>query len=483
MTDPVREFEPVAFQNWTEKGSQSCSAMCVADCDGDGEEEILLVGQNIDANNINGELRVIKFQPPGKLVLAGRHKETARYTPVECVCAADVDNDNRIEIITGGCKQISWESRPSAHLQVLVWDGDKLHVKAERIWLPDPEFIQKKSSIPIYITGATITSVVVDDIDQDGNMEIVCGGILFVRVGYPDYNQIDLNIAWVEIFDWTQPLATRRYPKVQHAFWDLHSSDDPFPLENNNVSDVACADIDNDGSIEIITVGNTEWGGELYAWGVRQGDAGLELFRKAERRWYDWGAGSKFFGSLRVRVGNLRGEQGLPEIATGASAYIGGVYYGSSLLSRYDADMRIWRLFGWSFHHVTGGVFPIKSPSGHFLRSGCSAIFIADIDGDRQNELLSVHDIRVPRSDTVSLGCVIAWDPKKDWSSAPREENWKRKFIFGIDSEDGEALPTFLSGIWATDIDHDGRIETILSGGYGRPLESGVSGVFAAIIR
>lgn len=489
MTGSISGFTPVAFQDWKEAKFQECHAMCVADCDGDGRDEIILCGITTEFPDFLAELRVVRFQPPDRLVQVGRAAWRGSGSAMaSAVCAADVDNDGRVEIVVAGAtyRRVRGGYPFQAQLRIMQFADSGLKTVDELTWTPDEDLIRKNLHAPFTVVGAFLQTVTVADVDGDGRPEIVCGGSVTVTVNHPAAPQSRYTLPWIEVFDWTRGAATRRRAKYRHFFWPGMEDPQGVPRGNAFVTDVACADIDADGAVEIVSVGNDEFSGELRSWGIRQGDAGPELHRKHSRDWpgvWGWSDGPNPI-ALRLRIDDLYRERGGLDVVTGGGAYDKGWGHGTEPFpphsELFHADMRVWRPGSTIFIEKTGDLFWFKQSWLDFNRSGCRALCSADIDGDGRTEVLSLHEARPPVGGSPTYATILAWKTDESWSRAWGDIMWKRKWTFGIQNHSGRTLDTRSAGIWAGDIDGDGQVETVFSGYYADGVERGV---FAGVVR
>lgn len=489
MSGAVPEFTPVAFQDWKEEEFQECWAMGVADVDQDGTPEILLTGWtgNWSTPGVSGELRVVRFQPPDRLVQVGRITWPGHGAAFgHAVCAADVDMDAKVEVVVVGGTYRPDATDPGiqAHLRVMTFDGVAFQIDDEMTWHPDVSAIKRHLDAPATVVGSALDAVTVADIDGDGRPEIVCAGSVVIEIDDPALRQDYYNLAWIEVFDWTRSAASRRTPKLRHVFWPGMDNWAGIPVSDIRLTDVGCADIYGDGQIEIVTVGYNDVSAELCAWGVRQGDQGLELRLIDEASWpYRGSTHGHNPLLLHLRIDELLGERGALEIVTGGGQYVQRRTLAEPNPTHSDrvaADMGIWRPLPHWMYREMHQVHSFTVSGLDFQRSGCEGVFSADIDGDGQTEVVSVHEARPPVGGSPMYGHVIAWDPTRARYLAHWDDSWKRALSYGIENAAGDTLETKSAGVWSGDIDGDGRVETVLSGYY---ADRGERGVWVGMVR
>ena len=147
------------------------------------------------------------------------------------VCYADVDEDNDMEIVIGGWAYQSSSSRYKGQLSVWQWNGiDSL--KMENI-------------VNLSTTDTSrIYSIDVLDINNDNEIDIVVGGIV--------YNLDDFVFnGFLQIWNIESGSLTKNAEKV----WGYSLIDDST---DTRVEIVELDDVDSDGTIEIITAGYVE---------------------------------------------------------------------------------------------------------------------------------------------------------------------------------------------------------------------------------
>ena len=204
-------LEGVRTWKWVE--NTEIRSVAVGDVDGDGDMEIMTGG-----DYLSGSFRVAQLcvWDGETLVLEGvRTWKWAESTEVSSVAVGDVDGDGQMEIVTGGVYSVY---SIGVHAQLCVWDGETLVLEGVRTWYWD--------------YGILINSVLVGDVDGDGQMEIVTGGAYW---GGPYNSQLCV---------WSG--ATLALEDVTTWYWN----------HDTYVWSVAIGDVDGDGDMEIVTGGH-----------------------------------------------------------------------------------------------------------------------------------------------------------------------------------------------------------------------------------
>ena len=142
------------------------------------------------------------------------------------VKTADVDADGTPEILTGGFTYDG--SKVNGQLRIWNWNGTALTLEVSQEW-----------------TGYDITelkSITINDVDGDNKVDIIGSGVTAGSGGF------------------AQDATIKEYAQLMVWSWDGHT----LLLKQNkdwNVDEGVCAwqdgtaDLDNDGKIEIVTVG------------------------------------------------------------------------------------------------------------------------------------------------------------------------------------------------------------------------------------
>jgi hypothetical protein len=226
---------PLAAANVT-----SASSVYASDLDNDGTMEIMVGGYSDSLSNSKGLAsiwrwngQVLSLEAAKTWQLAGGTAKTIAggnqgNTAVNNVKAADLDGDGKEEMVTAGFAYDG--DKVNAQIKIWRWDGNSLTELASEEWATD------------YLTEAK--SIALNDVNGDGKVEIVQSGIAAAEDSFKNpegihdrgqlrvwaYNGIGLSL--MESEEWT---------------FD----------EGSCAWNVGNGDVDNDGVVEMITVGCT----------------------------------------------------------------------------------------------------------------------------------------------------------------------------------------------------------------------------------
>lgn len=214
------------------------------DLNNDGVTEIVTAGYSNDIKNSSGQLRVWQFN--GTVLslkdnaewqmIEGAYSVDVAGNPmgntiVSNVKVADVDGDGIPEIVTGGFTYNGTEAE--GQLRIWNWSGGVLNLEKSQEWTT------------LDITH--VTSISINDVDGDGKKEIVTSG---GTAGYGSWapNAPNKERAELKVWSWDGNTLT------------LKQSKDWIVGEAVCAWNVGTGDVDNDGVVEIVTVGCMETG-------------------------------------------------------------------------------------------------------------------------------------------------------------------------------------------------------------------------------
>lgn len=149
------------------------SSIFVSDVDKDGVSEIVTVGRLRKGSLNTGQLCLWHFKE-NALRLAGKLElDTANVTNANSVCASDLDNNGDIEIIVGGYS--GYLNNSKGQISLWQWNGQKFAQKANENWQLVPDIYAE--TIAGAVQGNTIVNnVKAADLDGDGFKEVASGG-------------------------------------------------------------------------------------------------------------------------------------------------------------------------------------------------------------------------------------------------------------------------------------------------------------------
>lgn len=214
------------------------------DLDSDGVTEIVTAGYSNDIKNSSGQLRVWQFNGTDLSLkdnaewqmIDGVYSVDVAGNPmgntlVSNVKVADVDGDGVPEIVTGGFTYNGTEAE--GQLRIWNWSRGVLNLEKSQEW------------VNLGITEPT--SISINDVDGDGKKEIVTSGC---TAGYGSWapNAPDKTRAELKVWSWDGNTLT------------LKQSRDWIVGEAVCAWNVGTGDVDNDGVVEIVTVGCMETG-------------------------------------------------------------------------------------------------------------------------------------------------------------------------------------------------------------------------------
>jgi hypothetical protein len=220
------------------------NAVYAYDLNDDGVTEIVTAGYGNDIKNSSGQLRVWQFNGTDLSLkdnaewqmIEGFYSVDAAGNPmgntiVSDVKVADVDGDGVPEIVTGGFRYNG--TKAEGQLRIWNWSGGVLNLEKSQDW------------VNLDITQPT--SISINDVDGDGKKEIVTSGY---TAGYGSWapNAPGKSRAELKVWSWDGNTLT------------LKQSKDWIVGEAVSAWSVGAGDVDNDGIVEIVSVGCMETG-------------------------------------------------------------------------------------------------------------------------------------------------------------------------------------------------------------------------------
>ncbi|HJW30824.1 MAG TPA: VCBS repeat-containing protein, partial [Saprospiraceae bacterium] len=224
----------------TQANVTSANSVYASDLDNDGIVEIMIGGYSNSLSNSKGHASVwlckeqkFSLEASATWQLAGGTAKTIAggnqgNTAVNNVKAGDLDGDGKKEMVTAGFAYDG--AKVTAQIKIWRWDGNDLMELASQEWATD------------YLTEAK--SIALNDVNGDGKIEIVQSGIAAAEASFKNpegvhdrgqlrvwtYNGTGLSL--IESKDWTFDEGS--------CAWNIGNGD-----------------VDNDGVVEMITVGCT----------------------------------------------------------------------------------------------------------------------------------------------------------------------------------------------------------------------------------
>lgn len=224
--------------NCGDSSKDTVSAIHAGDFDGDGTVEIVTAGYSNGVSNSSGQLRVWHW---GDQTLVLQHNEEWRMvegyavnvvgnplgnTMAFNVKVEDVDGDGVKEIFAGG---FTYDGQNvQGQLRVWNWNGQDLNLKATQEWLT--------------LDITELKSIAIGDVDGDGVKEIVTSGD---TSGYGSWAQNATNKERAELKVW----------KYNGTALTLEHDLNWIIGEGVGAWNCGTGDVDNDGVVEIVTVG------------------------------------------------------------------------------------------------------------------------------------------------------------------------------------------------------------------------------------
>ncbi len=296
-------------------------------------------------------------QEEGSLALEKEQNWTGCIPGGHNVFVEDVDDDDVLEIITGGL------TYGGGMLNIWNWDGENLTLEKGHKWSA--------------INRTGVLSVYASDVDCDGDTEIMTAGV--------DFNGT-VSFAQLRIWCW------------DGATLVLENSQEWCAAEEAIVNSVYANDVDGDSVIEIITCGfdhdleNSS--GQLRIWNWNGETLTLE---KSQEWQMAEGTALDIVGHVMgntiaaaVRTSDVGGD-GFPEIVTGGFTYDG---------TRANAQLRVW---SWDGETLT---LEKSHEWFDFNLTEVKSVSIEDVDGDGEQEIVTSEFVW----NGTSLAQLSVWD-------------------------------------------------------------------------
>jgi hypothetical protein len=227
--------------NWCIANNTSVSSVATQDLDNDGKIEIVTAGYANDLKNSSGNLRIWQYDGQTLALKANQEWRLVEgvygltiaggiqgNTAVNNLKIGDVDSDGKNEIVTGGFAYDG--QKVNAQLRIWDWNDQTLVLEKSEEWATD------------YLTE--VKSISLNDLDKDSTVEIVTSGIT-AAAGSFSATSTTPEKAELRVWTWDGKTLNMKQSKE----WTID--------EGACGWNVATGDVDNDGVMEIVTVGCT----------------------------------------------------------------------------------------------------------------------------------------------------------------------------------------------------------------------------------
>ena len=144
-------------------------------------------------------------------------------TQINDVKMADIDGDDAVELITGG-----YYTDGNKIAQLAIWNATTMAVENLTSWM--------------WTSDTAITSIAVDNVDVDADLEIITGGY---------FNDNTRDIA--QLVSWNAPDLT--VDNIASWYW----------TGDTHINAITTGNIDDDTAVEIITAGDYNDGNRMCA--------------------------------------------------------------------------------------------------------------------------------------------------------------------------------------------------------------------------
>jgi hypothetical protein len=250
---------------WCGSDDARANSVYAYDLNNDNEIEIITVGYDNGLKNSSGQLRIWSWDDNKLFLKANQEWRMVEdcygltnaggvmgNTLVENLKVSDIDGDNSAEIVTGG----------------FTYDGEKINAQI-RVWQYDSTLSLEKSYEWITEDITTVKVLWLNDVDNDGILDIVTGGLTSV---YGSFKNLDAprDAAQVRVFGWNGNEFTLK----AEADWTIG--------DGVAVMNVGAGDLDNDGRNEIVSVGcmttDTLCDPDMRIWSYEVGNAESNIY-------------------------------------------------------------------------------------------------------------------------------------------------------------------------------------------------------------
>lgn len=275
---------------------------------------ILTAGRTIQENRSFAQLSVFQWTDSGLLMLDSTKWCSSMEAYAYSVFAHDLNNDGKIEIITGGYDNDLTNS--SGQLRVWSWTDNQLVLETDKEWqMVTNVFGVTISGLPMGNT--MINNVKVGDVDFDGVPEIITGGFTFDGQVFN---------AQLRIWNWSG------------ADLVLEKSQEWVSEDITEIKSMSLNDVDKDNEFEIVTSGLTSVYGsfnntectpdyaQLRVWNWKDNSLTLEISK-------DWTVGDGVV-AWNIVTSDLDKDETIEIVTVGCMGVSG----------QCDPDLRIWSI-------------------------------------------------------------------------------------------------------------------------------------------
>ncbi len=321
----------------------SVSSIFVSDVDKDGTPEILTAGRASNESKSSAQLCVWQWDRNSLALRKSVEWCATNNASANSVYAYDLNNDDEIEIITGGYDNDLTNS--SGQLRIWHWNGEELSLKADEEWrMTEGVYGVTISGEPMGNT--LVENLKVSDVDDDGTPEIVTGGFAY------DGEKVN---AQLRIWNWNGNTLT------------LEKSHEWMTEDITEIKAISLSDVNGDDQLDIVTSGETAAYGGFSDVNVPPEAAQLRVWNwngktLSLKQNEDWEIGEGVV-AWNVGTGDVD-DDGTVEIVTVGCMYV------STLC---DPDLRIWSIaresasLPYPLLAAIGGVLVVLLGTGFFL--------------------------------------------------------------------------------------------------------------------